>query len=256
MNSQTKRQQRHQQHSARGCRGAAIAEGAAILVIMVPLVAFLIVFLLDVYYLSTFNIKIQSVAQSGARMAVADKWWLGMTRTDFSVAAEQNARDAIYGQLAVLGLTCKAPPVFTYNRGVMLRKKDTTIVRVDFDVQPKLGHGVLFPSWVTLHARGVSSDAEHAVTKHGQIFFEAIDPNSHQGVGIRIPAYNATVGRETPAHPLWLHAGRSAGKYPVAYLRIQGNTDGSTFIRQQDVADENFNCTTLVTPAGAWPSSR
>lgn len=226
------------------------------LVIMVPLVALLIIFLLNVYYLSTFNIKIQSVAQVGASMAVADKWWLGMTRTDFSVAAEQNARDAIYGQLAVLGLTCKAPPVFTYNRDVMLRKKETTIVRVDFDVQPKLGPGVFFPSWVTLHARGVSSDAEHAVTRHGQIFFEAIDPVTRQGVGIRIPAYNATVGRETPAHPQWLHAGRSAGKYPVAYLRIQGNTDGSHFVRQQDMSDDNFNCTTLVTDGGAWPANR
>lgn len=239
----------------RSSYGQALAEGAAIMVIMVPLVALLILFLINSYFISTHNIKIQSIASSAARMAVSEKWWLGMTRTDYSTAGEDNARQAIYSQLGFLGLTCKAPPVFTYKHDVMLRLKNITVVRVDFDVTPKLAKGFFFPSFLTLHASGVSSDAEHAVTRHGQIFLEAIDPATGQGIGIRVPAYNATVGMNTSAHPLWLRAGRSAGKFPVAYLQIQANTDGSVINRQKDFTDEEGNVTNEVTVPTPWPDS-
>src|SRR4051812_22173293 len=95
------------QASQRRTRGQAIAESAAIMVVMVPVVALLVLLLLNTYFVATYNIKLQSIALNGARLVFADQWWLGMTRTDYSKAAEDNARQAINGQLAILGLTCK-----------------------------------------------------------------------------------------------------------------------------------------------------
>lgn len=242
------------QATKRSERGQGIAEGAACMVVMVPVVGLLILLLLNTYFVATYNIKLQSIALNGARLVTSDEWWLGMTRTDYSQAAEDNARQAINGQLAILGLSCKTPPVFTYTEGVALRKKKITVVRVDFDVTPKLVRGFFFPSVLTLHASGVSSNANHAVTRHGQIFLEAIDPVTHSGIGIRIPAYNATVGMNTPANPVWLRAGRSAGKFPVAYLQVKASSEGSTLNRMEDDSDDNGKVTTESTPTMDWPN--
>jgi hypothetical protein len=238
----------------RQAHGQALTEGAAMLVVMVPIVALLILFLLNTYFVTTYNLKVQAIAFRAARQLSADKWWLGMQRTDYSKAAEDNARETINAELGLLGLRCKSPAVFAYRSGVMLRKKDTTIVRVDFDVDGlKAVKGFFFTPGMTLHASGISSDAEHAVTRHGQVLLQAVDPVSGQGIGIRIPAYNATVGNSKFAHPTWLRAGRSAGTYPVAYLRVKAKMEGCLINKKQDFATPDGNVVTqdVLQPAMA-----
>ncbi len=215
-----------------------MVEGSAMLVVMVPIVVLLILCLLNTYFVTTYNLQVQAIAAGAARQVMSDKWWLGMTRTDYSVAAEANAADTIREKLAVLGLKLKGEPRFTYSdpRFAMLRKKDITIVRVEFDVDGvKIAKGSFFVPGLTLHGCGVSSDAEHCVTRHGQALLQFRDPQNGWGVGIRVPAYNATIGRSTPAHPDWLRCGKSSGDYPVAYLRVKCPTTGSTLNRSEDV---------------------
>jgi hypothetical protein len=220
----------------RASRGQAIVEGTAMLVVLTSVVAVLIACIVSTYVIGMYNLRLQAIAADGARQVAAYKWWLGMERPEYDqAAAEHDAQEAINGQLQALGMPLGSNWKFAYSQ-VLLRKKETTVVRLDFDVRGvRIGPGLFFPGLLTLHASGVSSDAEHAVTRHGQVTFHAEDPgNPNRQRAVRIPVYNATIGDSTPAHPEWLRAGPSAvGDYPTAYIRLECKTNGSALNKQQ-----------------------
>jgi hypothetical protein len=218
----------------RSTKGQALVEGASMLVVMTIVIALLLLGLLNTYILGAYNLKMQPIAASAARRVAACKWWLGMIRPEYNQReAEIDAEQALNGELKSVGLPEANNVKFSYST-VMLRKKLTTIVRVDFDVNKvKIAQGLFFPSFITLHASGVSSDAEHAVTRHGQATIHAQDPSDPASQrAIRVPVYNATVGLNRAAHPRWLRADRGTGTYPVAYLRLDCDSEGSRINKQ------------------------
>lgn len=240
----------------RSTRGGVIVEGAAMLTVMVPVLVLLILCLINTYFVTSYNLKLQAIAASGAREVMANRWWLGMTRTDYSNAAEQNTSYHIDEQLRAIGLKLKGHPTYTYTLPgqVKLRRKAITVVRVDFEVDGlKIAKGGFMVPGMSLHATGVSSDSEHAVTRNGQAFIAFRDPETQFGVGIRVPIYNATNGHGQPAQQHLLRMGRSAGTYPVAYLRVEVPHAGH-ITRVEDITDAANNVTTTETGRQfAWP---
>lgn len=217
---------------------------------MTLLVMLLLFGLLQTYYLGNYNLKLQYAASTAARRVCANKWWLGVERPDWEAdqpQAEAAATQAINAELAGMGLSKVSKVTFTYSNS-LLRRKEITLARVEFDVDVlKMPRAGFLPGKITLHAIGVSSDAEHAITKHGQAFMHVTDPNTKMERGIRIPAYNATVGEETPAHPTWLNAGKAVPNYPLAYLQLKCKTDGSELTKQKEVGNQ-----AQITDRASW----
>lgn len=231
--------------------GQAIAEGAAIFVVMAMVAAFLLFCLINTYLICAYNMRLQTVAAEGARRIVAQKWWLGMQRPEYNLEqAKRDAERTVNLELKAMGLPQASN--FSYKSStVFLRKKLTTVLRMDFDVSGlKIAQGLFFPPFLTLHASGVSSDAEHAVTRHGQGFI-VVENSAGIQRGIRMPIYNATIGQNTAAHDRWLKASDEAiGDYPSAYLRVQCDSDGY-INKQQDNKDEKGS---EITDGAAWDS--
>ncbi len=212
--------------------GQALVEGTVMLSVMTTVLAMLFLLVLNTYFISESNVKLQFAASHAAKRISDAKWWLGMERPDYhQESAESDAKLALDNELHALGLPSASNFTASYS-SVMLRQKSVTIVRIDFDVDGlQLCSGLCFSGAAKLHGNGIASDADHAVTPHGRALILAEDPNTGVRHGIRVPVYNATNGNDTPAHPTFLNAGISAGKYPVANLSIQCNTAGSRIAR-------------------------
>ena len=170
--------------------------------------------------------------------------------------AEQDAEQALNTELKALGLNTASNFRVAYTRNVMLREKQITIARVDFDMENlQNAKGAIFLPGFRLHACGVASDAEHAVTRHGQALLlvkDPNDPNLNNQRGIRVPVYNATIGLSTPAHPSWLVAGPSIGPTPTAHLVLNCSSAGSKIQKAKQVG----NNTVITQGPLNWGSSR
>lgn len=214
--------------SQRSSSGQAIAEGAVGLGLITVSAAFLLLFMVQTYGSTNQNYRLLQLASSAAERITAAKWWMGMQDPNFeapkpdgSDGPSRVARDELNARLAALHMgECKNFAVTT--KQIWLQKKLTTIVRVDFDVNASVP---LLGVPVKLHATGLASDAEHAITSHGYALVHAVGsvhPNSPTGEsGLRIPVYNCTVGHNTAAHPNWMKCGTFTGTVPTAYLRLE-----------------------------------
>ena len=170
--------------------------------------------------------------------------------------AEEDAKQSLNNELKALGLNAASNFKVSYTRNVMLREKQTTIARVDFDMDNlQNAKGAIFLPGFRLHASGVASDAEHAVTRHGQALLlvkDPNDPNLNNQRGIRVPVYNATIGQSTPAHPTWMVAGPSIGPTPAAHLVLNCSSAGSMIQKAKQVGNK-----TLITQGPInWGPSR
>ena len=222
--------------------------------VMTMVLALLFLLILNTYFISENNVKLQFAASHAARRISNAKWWLGMERPDYNARlAEKDAKQALDNELHALGLSSASNFTASYSN-VMLRRKKITIVRIDFDVDGlQLCRGLCFDGASTLHGNGIASDADHAVTPHGRALILADDPSTGARHGIRVPVYNATNGDSTAAHPTYLRAGVSAGKYPVANLTVQCNTAGSKIARFMDLGP---NQTVQTTRNYVWNVNR
>jgi hypothetical protein len=230
--------------------GQAIVEGAALMVVLVPLVVILTFMLVNASIVGTYAYRLNAIASESSRQYNAGKWWLGMERTGFNVpAAQQDVKDLVNAEIAASGWPeAKADNFqFDYTAG-MMNNQPITVLRVSFDVSGlKVLSAGVFPSTVKIHATGISSDAEYAVARHGMVVIHTVGGKSQRA--IRIPAYNATIGRDTPAHPdfHWLHAGPSIGTSPVINFNIKCDSSGVLNI-QDTTADGRSH----VGPSIVW----
>lgn len=218
--------------------GQAMIEFSAITTVMTLLIVLLAALLVNTYFFSNLSYRVQDVACEGARLVGANKWWLGIQRREYNeLSAREQAMSAVNAELEKMGLP-RASNVHFDKQTILLQRKDTTITRLDFDVTGVKTIAGIFPAPVTIHASGIYSDAEHALTKHGQVLLHFVDPSDpSKTCGVRVPVYNATVGKDTAAHPTWMVAGNEAvGQYPMAYLRMECKQE-AVLLKKNDDGD-------------------
>lgn len=219
--------------SVRSQKGQSLVGGTVMMVMMSTLVVGMVLLLLNMATLANDNQQLQGIACEAARQVAAQKWWLGMERTEWKdnqIAAEAQAKEAIDAEFSAMGLPATSKVNFAYRKprtggGVL------TVVEVSFDVSGiKVSSGGLFPSVVWLHITGVSSDSEHATAKHAMALILIEDPSDPRiQRGIRVPIYNATVGHNEAAAPAF-KVGTSVGNFPNAYLNVQCRNDGNVTV--------------------------
>lgn len=229
----------------RSQRGQAAIEGTAIIFVMTMLVVGVLLLLVNTSLMGSYNYRLNAIASDGARQFTAGMWFLGMKRPNFdlngSVAAAHGASkrlsEGAIGDVKVL-ITEEIKAMGWAKATVsnlkiepkteLVAGHEVTIVQVDFDVNNlEVLAGGLFPSTVTLHASGISSDAQYAVDRHGMALLHTVypDPLNPQVMierAIRVPIYNATIGQNTPASrdPKWLQAGDSIGNSPTVEIAL------------------------------------
>lgn len=238
---------------SRSNRGQALVEGVAMLAVLITVVTLLLLLTINTYVVGSYNVKLQSAASNAARNIVAQKWWMGMERPEYRESeATADALRTLNTELAAMGLPAAKNFKPTFTREIMLREKAITLVRVDFNVTLGGGKGCILPVAIPLHISSISSDAEYAVTTHGRALIMA-GPKGSPQTGIRVPVYNATIGKQTPAFAPMLTAGETPGESPTAHLVLYCNSAGSAAQKHKDIAPNTTVPTSALipwTPAG------
>lgn len=221
---------------SRSNKGQVIVESAAMFAVLITAVVLLILLAINTYVVGSYNVRLQAAASNAARNIVAQKWWMGMERPEYNEAdATADALNTLNLELEAMGLPHAEGFKPTFTREIMLREKAITLVRVDFNVTLGGKSGCILPTSVPLHISSISSDAEYAVTTHGRALI-LCGPKGGPQTGIRVPVYNATIGKQTPAHPTMLVAGNTPGESPTAHLVLYCNSAGSTIQKHKDIA--------------------
>ena len=224
---------------------------------MAIMAALLLLLIANTSVLGSYSYKLNAVAAEGARQYTAGIWWLGMKRPNFN---EQKAAVDVYILVTKLiesmGLqNAKVENLQVIPRHKMVMGRDITVVEVSFDASGlELVAGGLFPKVVRLHASGVSSDAEFAIPKHGMallhsVYPDPLNPQVNIERAIRVPIYNATVGKNTPASsdPSIMHAGDSVDRFPQLTINLICPNSG-----ELNVESTASNGSTIVSDKVAW----
>ena len=233
-----KRTAKARRNSSRTGKGQAFVEGTVMLAVLIGFVAVTLFLIANTSLMSSYNYKINAVAAEGAKQYVAGMWWLGMKRPFFQTdLAKLDVDQLAKAEIAQMGLRNAqvVGQVHVTTHTKMVKDKEITIVKVDFDVKGLeiLTAGV-FPREVTMHASGIATDAEYAVEKHGMallhtVYPDPLNPQVNIERAVRVPVYNATVGFNTPASndPRWLRAGDSIGESPVVEMTLYCPSSGN-----------------------------
>lgn len=185
--------------SKRNGRGAAIAEGAAISVLVTMLAVALLLLLLNTAIVGGYSYKLLVVANETAKQINASKYWLGMPRDDFNQEeAEANGREFANALLGTFLLPNASSFSVTENR-VRFGGIETPVTRVELTVLGlKTVGGVFGP--IGLTATGISS--ENSVPPYATAVFTLhdtiVDPLTsrpvaadRRGRAVEVPAYAA-----------------------------------------------------------------
>jgi hypothetical protein len=222
-------------HAYRSRKGQAIAAGSGFLVLISMLAAGLLLCLANFAILGNYNERLQGVANEIAERAANEEYRLGVEReydpdTISAVGSGFIAdRKHLDAELKLMGVQ----PGTVYNYHVessdaTVRDIPVKLYTVSFDVFGLPICGGVLPSVIPLHVVGSSSNySEHVRERHGSALILFTDPDpkyANRQRGVRVPIYNATLGRNTPADPTHLHIGPMVGQPPEAYLRVQCNS--------------------------------
>lgn len=228
--------------SVRRAGGQAVVEGTIMMVILTTTATLLTLLLLNTAVLGKYSYRMQAIASETARHMNAERWWLGMQRTNYNPdQAKIDAAKLINKELEMMGLPHASKIHIKYiPQQVEIPGSATipiTLIKIDIEVGALSAvSGGVFPNLITLKASGMSSDAQYAVPRNGMALLHFVDPSPrapYEKVGIeraiRVPVYNVTNGREEAADPSgeWLTAGNSLSEnFGKAYIKLECPNSG------------------------------
>lgn len=224
----------------REASGQSIVEGTAFMVMLTMLATGMIIFMLNLARLSSYNYRLQVIASEAAKQVIANAYWMEMTRSGFtlrggatnpsssSVDIGENCAYLVNKELKMLGLP-EASNFRIESRNEKVLGNDIMVVNVDFEVSGlTLESAGLFKPIISLHAHGVATSAQYRVSPHGICLIHCVDDSVKPPIerAIRVPVYNATIGSDTPADNSYLRAGDSIGQTACAGVTIYCENDG------------------------------
>lgn len=167
--------------------GQAIAEGAAMMWVIVTVAVLLIMFGINVYTIVQTHLKLQMIAYEAAKLKGASQYWLGMERSN-SPANDPAAQAALDQQLIHIAQTYGIkldPRAFSFSEGAY-----TTTCVIDLDkLTLPYGTGVFasFNNQPHRVAAEVAIEAKAPPTAVGVVTFA--DPHSNQARALYMPLY-------------------------------------------------------------------
>ncbi len=172
-------------------KGQAIAEGAAFLLILIPLMIGLVFLTLFIVINGYYHVILAQVADSGARSAVNQRYWLGAQRPDYDAAATGgNVQTLISSLWKTIGL----PGTITSTVDVSSPTIVTVSVYVTGAPIPTCG---FLPAGLQLAA--TSAEPYNIDRPTGVLGFTVADPTNGNGNALYLPAYGA--GGLSPGGP-------------------------------------------------------
>lgn len=224
-------------HYCRTASGQAILSGTALLLLLSTLTVGLLLALADMSILGNYNERLQAAASDIAERAAAEGYHYGVERRYDPVALQssqsgfRNDRAYLDAELSAMGVDPRLVSNYTVvSQDAKVRDLPVKMYIVSFDVWGIPICGGVLPAVLPLHVRATSTNySEQAEQSHGCALLLVVDPRRPEiQRGLRVPIYNATLGRNTPADPSFLHAGAMIGEPPEAYLRL--NCDNVGFV--------------------------
>lgn len=220
----------------RAAKGQALIESTVGLIMITGLAVMLIMFGVNIYNVMNYKTRLELVATEAAKVYEGNTYFLGMKRADASKAPSiaGDIADALCSELGLPELS--SPPTF--------EEKSTPDGSASYTVctiQATMGLPYtqkIFPSFVNLTAKGVSTAGGMAVHPPAVVNFEAKSTTTGRKIGCQLPAYalftdgNAPLGNCSPPGSIkmpYSYTGYAMGDNTVPMLENAQAGDAQTW---------------------------
>ncbi len=200
--------------------GQAIAEGAAFLVILLPIMLAVLFLTLYIGISSYYHVVLVQVADAGARSAVNERYWIGAQRPDYDPKKAGTKIMALVTNLwTQTGLPGTVDPTMS---AVDLTSTDTVTVTLSVNNVPIPSGGFLSPI-LALQAKAV--EPYNIESAFGVLGISAWDPTSTNGMGIYVPCFGAGHANQPPYQTPGPTCMPSGYQYSCWHLDLHANTN-------------------------------